>query len=120
MRYLAELPWAPDAILANRELRWQATGEGQLTVSAAIGAVEGAVTFHLDESGLPYRVEGMRPRQEGAVFREREWRGEFSEFSAIEGRVIPHAARVSWHVKGRQVEVWRGRITQWSAGVPIR
>ena len=40
MRYLAEMPWAPDAILANSELQWEAQGEGRLAVSATIESSE--------------------------------------------------------------------------------
>ena len=34
MRYLAELAWAPDAILLNAGLRWREDGPDKLAVSA--------------------------------------------------------------------------------------
>ncbi|MDP1908890.1 MAG: hypothetical protein Q8K85_11365, partial [Hyphomicrobium sp.] len=37
MRYLAEIAWAPDAILHNTELNWRSEGPGALVVSAGVG-----------------------------------------------------------------------------------
>jgi hypothetical protein len=37
MRYLAELAWAPDAILLNAGLRWREDGPDKLAVSAGSG-----------------------------------------------------------------------------------
>jgi len=120
MRYLAELPWAPDAILANSELQWEAQGEGRLAVSAKIDTIRATVIFHLDETGLPVRVEGRRPRQEGGVFHEREWHGEFGDFRTIEGRLVPHVGRVSWRIEAERVDVWHGRLVAWSISGPKR
>jgi hypothetical protein len=63
MRYLAELAWAPDAILLNTALRWREEGLDMLAVSA--GSVETAseVLLSLDSEG---RIAGAfapdRPR----------------------------------------------------------
>lgn len=51
MRYLAELPLAPDAILHNRELRWREVSPGRLAVSAGSGDTAGEVHLSLDGDG---------------------------------------------------------------------
>jgi hypothetical protein len=119
MRYLAELPWAPDAILSNDQLGWTELDSGKLRVTAACGNVEAAVTFALDGSGLISRVEAEdRPRQEGADMRERAWRGAFTDYRRVDGRSVPHAAEVGWIVDGARFSVWSGRLESWQVVHP--
>lgn len=63
MRYLAELAWAPDAILFNVTLRWREDGPDRLSVSAGVGETAAEVTLSLDGEG---RIAGSfapdRPR----------------------------------------------------------
>jgi hypothetical protein len=114
MRYLAELPWAPDAILSNDQLGWTELESGKLRVTAACERVEGAVTFTLGGNGLVSRVEAEdRPRQEGADMRERAWRGAFTDYRQVDGRSVPHAAEVGWIVDGASFSVFRGRLESW-------
>lgn len=113
MRYLAEIAWAPDAMLTNPHLHWQAVDEAHLQVSASIGAVAGSITIGLDPAGLPQRISGWRPAQEGRGFTEREWHGEFTDWREVDGRRIPHAGRVWWVLDAEPVEVWRGAISTW-------
>jgi hypothetical protein len=43
MRYLAELAWAPDAMLANKSLIWNVRGPGKIVVGAGHGEARGEV-----------------------------------------------------------------------------
>jgi hypothetical protein len=56
MRYLAELPWAPDAILLNPMLAWTVVDGRTFRVSAGQGQARGEVELQLDESGRIARV----------------------------------------------------------------
>lgn len=80
MRYLAELPWAPDAILLNRALQWREDGPDGLVVSAGAGERAVEVVFSLDAEG---RVAGAfapnRPRSATAPILPTPWRGRFSD-----------------------------------------
>jgi hypothetical protein len=113
MRYLAELPWAPDALLGNPSLRWTVPANGRLGVEASAGKVTGRVLFTLSEDGLPVRVEGTRPRDEGGSFVSREWWGTFGDYRPVADRHVPFAAEVGWVVEGERFPVWRGRLTRW-------
>jgi hypothetical protein len=115
MRYLAELPWAPDAILMNSELRWSELPGGRLRVSTTMAGIDAAMLFMLDADGLVSTVDAPdRPRQEGSAMRERPWRGTFSHYRRASGRIIPHSAEVAWEVDGTRFPVWRGRLEAWS------
>ncbi len=111
MRYLAELPWAPDAVLSNGDLRWQVLQAGRWQVSAPNGA---AVTFTVRDGDLVKIQAAARPATDPsgqpATY---DWEGRFSDFQTVAGRRIPLAGEVGYIREGRYVPYFRGRITKY-------
>lgn len=113
MRYLAELPWAPDAILSNTLLDWK-VADRRLTVSTACGAGQCTVTFSLDDRKRIVSVSAVdRPRMEEGRFAERPWQGHFADYRRHYGRLLPFKAEVGWVLNGTLTTVWQGAITGW-------
>ena len=114
MRYLAEIAWAPDAILHNAELRWRTDGPDTLAVSAGIGETASEVILSLDNEG---RIAGGyapdRPRSVTAPFLPTPWRGRFSDYRHHNGQWLPFAGEVAWEIDGREVIYWQGQIESW-------
>ncbi|MBV8738743.1 MAG: hypothetical protein JO007_16080 [Alphaproteobacteria bacterium] len=97
VRYLAELAWAPDAILHNSSLAWSVIDGRTLRVSAAEKAARGEVEFRLDQKGLISTVFARdRPRKEGKSFVERPWCGRFYDYRQHQDRWLPFAGEVGW------------------------
>jgi hypothetical protein len=114
LRYLAELPWAPDALLANRSLRWRIVDNGVFAVSSGMNSAAGEVQLRVGMEGLITSMSALRPRAEGDNMVDRPWRGRFSDYRWHQGRLIPFQGEVGWVVNGREFTVWRGGITEWS------
>jgi hypothetical protein len=114
MRYLAELPWAPDAILLNTALRWRVDGPDTFAVSAGAGATASEIMLSLDSDG---RITGAyapaRPRSVTAPFLPTPWRGRFSDYRLHETRWIPFAGEVAWEIDGKHQVYWQGQIESW-------
>ncbi len=114
MRYLAELAWAPDAILLNPKLRWRVDGTEQLMVAAGSGDATSEVILNLDNEG---RIAGAfapdRPRSVTAPILPTPWRGRFSDYRQHNGFSIPFAGEVAWEIDGRQEVYWQGRVETW-------
>jgi hypothetical protein len=114
MRYLAELPWAPDAILLNAELRWREDGPDKLAVSAGSGETAAEVVLSLDSQG---RIAGAfapdRPRSAKAPFLPTPWRGRFTDYRRHNDMWIPFAGEVGWQIDGKEDLYWQGRIEHW-------
>lgn len=92
LRYLAELPWNPDAILGNQTLDWTVVSPEKIKVATGVGAERGEVTFDLDERGLVTRVSApsrLYAVKGGAT--TRPWHGRFWDYEYVEGRLIPAA-----------------------------
>jgi len=115
MRYLAELPWAPAAILLNTELRWREAGQDALAVSAGAGETLTEVVLDLDSDG---RIVGAfapdRPRSVGKAYLPTPWRGQFTDYRLHEGRWIPFAGEVAWEIDGKPEVDWQGTIKTWA------
>ena len=110
MRYLAEVAWAPDAILANRDLRWCDHGPRSLTVSAG----NASVMLTLDEDGLIAQTFAPdRPRSTPNGMIPTPWRGKFWDYRQIGDRMIPHSASVSWTVDGDEQLYGEFKLTEW-------
>lgn len=114
MRYLAEIAWAPDALLLNTTLRWRADGSDRLVVGAGAGASACEVTLGLDADGrIVSAFAPDRPRSEGSRFLPTPWRGRFSDYRFHAGRWIPFSGEVGWEIDGALVTYWQGHLTQW-------
>ena len=113
MRYLAELAWAPDAILLNTALRWREDPD-QLAVSAGSGETAAKVILSLDSEG---RIGGTfapdRPHSASAPILPTPWRGRFSDYRHHDNMWLPFAGEVAWKIDGKDQVYWHGRIVSW-------
>lgn len=116
MRYLAELAWAPDAILHNRALRWRVDRPDQFLVSAGRGAAAAEVMLNLDGDG---RIVGAfapdRPRALESGFAPTPWRCRLFDYRRHQDRWLPFAGEVAWLIGDNETPYWQGRLTGWRA-----
>lgn len=116
MRYLAELPWAPGAILHNTALRWREAGSN-LIVAAGAGAASAEVTLSLTPEG---RIAGAyapdRGALHGAISVPTPWRGAFDDYRLHDGVWLPFAGEVSWGGPDGEWVYWQGRVADWTRG----
>lgn len=112
-RYLAELPWAPDAILGNPDLSWRVTGADTVEVRMKAAAGTARVTFRFDGDGDIVGVEAKgRPARdiEGRIARL-DWRGKFWDYRQIGPRRLPAQAEVGYVYPSGYEAYFRGEIT---------
>lgn len=118
IRYLAELPLAPDAILHNGDLDWREIDAFTIAVTSGSGDTACEVVLGL---GPDRRIISAfcanRATSTAPPFAPMPWRGVFSEYHQVNGRWIPSAAQVAWVIDGRDEGYWQGRIQDWE---PLR
>ena len=85
-RYLAELAWAPQAILANPALEWAEVDDSTVEVATLVGADRIGVRLIFDEAGELVQTVAQRPRveAENAITR---WVGEYRDYRDFGGVV---------------------------------
>ncbi|MFN0113931.1 MAG: DUF6544 family protein [Paracoccaceae bacterium] len=97
-RYLAELPWTPDAILGNPALAWRMVGPRSAEVSLAAGAGRAAVRFDFDAAGdiVGMSATGRPARDRKGGTTRMDWRGTFSDYAQIGPRRLPSQGEVGY------------------------
>jgi uncharacterized protein DUF6544 len=110
LRYLAELPWVPHALVRNCELEWTRADESTVEVATQVGGSRAAVTFELDGAGDIVRASALRRRQEGKSWVETPWGGNYRAYEVLDGIRLPTEADVYWEHEGERFVYWRGRV----------
>jgi hypothetical protein len=109
-RYLAEIAWVPQAILANPELEWQELDDRTAEVAIRVAGERIAVRLIFDEGGEIAQTVAERPRIEGGNEVTR-WIGEYSDYQQVVGVRLPTRGEVRWELPTGPFTYWRGRIT---------
>lgn len=109
LRYLAELPWAPHAMLWNPHLTWTKRSDRLAEVATEVAGASRRVSFTFGPDGDIVRVfTGARPRDGDAP---RAWSGTFGEYATFSGVRIPTFAEVRWELPAGPFPYWRGYVT---------
>ncbi|MCB2114884.1 MAG: hypothetical protein KDE00_00930 [Rhodobacteraceae bacterium] len=98
MRYLAELPWAPDAMLGNRDIHWRQIDAEHVEARIETAGGPARVVFRFSAEGDIVAVAAQaRPAtdEKGRPVRY-DWRGRFSGYHTLGGRRIPTEAEVGY------------------------
>lgn len=97
MRYLAELPWCPDAILKNCSLRWVELADDEVEASADSFGRVASVRFRFNDDGdIVEVVADKRGAVESGKTVMRPWRGVFSDYQMLGDRRVPAKAEVGY------------------------
>lgn len=113
MRYLAELPWAPDAMLLNPDLRWTAGAGGTADAVLDTTGGEARVTFRFDAAGDITAVEARgRPATgpDGKPARL-DWRASFGTHAGVGSRRLPITAEAGYVYPTGYEAYFRCRLT---------
>lgn len=112
LRYLAELPWVPHAMLANRELEWHEFDGRTVEVATTARSRRAGVKLEFDADGdiVGSRTDA-RPRKEGTEVVRRAWAGTFADYESVNGVRIPTRAEVRWELSAGPFVYWRGAVT---------
>jgi hypothetical protein len=111
MRYLAELPWVPQAMGSNPSLSWRELEDGAVEVSALVGGRPVSVHLSLDDAGLIRGASGIRPRLVGKTAIDTPFAGTFGDYVELGGIRVPSSGEVSWGLPEGPFTYWRGEVT---------
>lgn len=116
MRYLAEIAWAPDAILCNTGLRWREETPDSLAVSAGTGERAAEVVLGLDSDGRIASAFALdRPRSATAPILPTPWFGRFFDYRLHGAIWLPFSGEVAWQINAKREAYWQGQIEGWEA-----
>ncbi|RJX20783.1 MAG: hypothetical protein C4575_05505 [Desulforudis sp.] len=112
MRFLAEAPWYPTALLPSQGVRWEAIDDSSARATLTDGDVSVSIKFHFDEGGLITTARSeSRYRAVDGVLQPTPWQGRFSAYANRAGMRIPLEGEVEWVLPDGPFPYWRGSIT---------
>lgn len=113
MRFLAEAPWYPTALLPSQGVLWEAVDGNSARATLRDGEQAVSLLFRFDENGLiaSARAEA-RGRSVGGSVVPTPWEGRWSRYEMRDGMRIPVEGEVAWQLPEGPKPYWRGHITR--------
>ena len=113
MRYLAESPWYPTALLPSQGVHWEAVDADSAYATMVDGQLTLRLLFRFDGAGLisAFRAESRGALIGGAMVHA-PWEGRFADYRRHGGMLVPFSGEVAWlRPEGRKT-YFKGTVTQ--------
>lgn len=110
LRYLAESPWLPTALLPGERLSWTAIDASHARATLRDGETEVSAVFEFTPAGDIAGVTADRAMSVDGGFVIVPWHGRFWQHGVRDGMRIPLRGEVSWLLDGAWRPYWRGEI----------
>jgi hypothetical protein len=97
MRWFAEVPWYPTALLPSQGVRWQAVDDHSATATMVDGPISLTLLFRFNDAGLigSFRAEA-RGGMVGKTMVMAPWEGIWSNYQTRDGVLVPLTGEVAW------------------------
>jgi hypothetical protein len=97
MRWFAEVPWYPTALLPSQGVRWEAVDDRSANATVVDGPLSLTLLFRFDEAGLiaSFRAEA-RGGMVGGQMVMAPWEGSWSDYRLRDGVLVPSTGEVAW------------------------
>jgi len=97
MRYFAEAPWYPTALLPSQGVRWDAVDSASANATLTDGGVTLTLLFRFNEAGL---IEAVQAKERGAMVGQGmimlPWEGRWSDYQVSDGMTVPTRGEAAW------------------------
>lgn len=112
VRYLAEAPWYPTALLPSQGVRWEAIDEHSARAAISDDDVTVSLEFRFDPAtGLVDEVfTPARGRTVSGEVVPTPWRGLSWDYRREHGVLVPHQGEVAWMLPEGLLPYWRGTV----------
>jgi hypothetical protein len=110
LRFFAEMPWYPTALLPSQGVRWEAIDDTSARATLTDGATTVSLVFQFNAEGA---IATMR-----AEARDRDaltampWNGRFWEYAVRNGMLIPLEGEVGWEYPEGTRLYYKGKVTE--------
>jgi hypothetical protein len=110
LRFFAEMPWYPTALLPSQGVRWEAIDNTSARATVTDGATTVSLVFRFNAEGT---IETMRAE---ARYRDKltamPWSGRFWNCSTCNGMLIPLEGEVGWEYPDGIRLYYKGKVTE--------
>jgi len=112
LRYLAEGPWLPTALLPSAGVRWTPLDDHSALATLEDGGVRAQIRFTFGPGGeITDAFAQARGREVDGEFVPTPWQGHFGDYEERGGMRVPLEGAVQWLLPEGPLPYWRGRVT---------
>jgi len=108
MRWLAEAPWYPTALLPSDRLHWEARDSNSAQLLFSDAGINISATVYFNEKGEIVRFVADRYRDSSLE----KWSGYYRQYEENDGVKIPTEVEVVWHLESGEFSYARFIITE--------
>jgi hypothetical protein len=112
MRFFAETPWYPTALLPSQGVQWAAVDGSSANATIMDGATTLTLLFHFNDAGL---IESVRAQARGGMVGKemlmRPWECGLSDYQLQDGMLIPMAGEAAWVQPEGRKTYFKGAVT---------
>jgi hypothetical protein len=110
LRFFAEMPWYPTALLPSQGVRWEAIDETSARATLTDGPTTVSLVFKFNAEGA---IETMRAEARNRdALTTMPWNGRFWEYAVRSGMLIPLAGEVGWEYPEGTRLYYKGKVTE--------
>jgi hypothetical protein len=110
LRFFAEMPWYPTALLPSQGVRWEAIDNRSARATLSDAQTTVSLVFRFNAEGT---IETMRAE---ARYRDKlsamPWSGRFWDYSTRNGMLIPLQGEVGWEYPDGLRLYYKGKVTE--------
>ncbi len=111
LRYLAETPWYPTALLPGQGVRWEAIDEAHALAILEDGETSVSLLFEFGPDGLVHSVRAdERYREVDGMIVATPWLGRHWNYEWRDGVLVPLEGEVAWLLPDGPRPYWRGTV----------
>jgi hypothetical protein len=111
LRFLAETPWYPTALMPSQGVRWVAGSGRAALATLADGHVRATLQFRFGADGMVESVLAeARGRTVGKTTVPTPWEGRWSKWEQRGAFLVPTEGEVAWLLPEGRRPYWRGRL----------
>lgn len=113
MRFLAEAPLYPTALLPSQGVLWAAVDARHADATLTDGSVAVTLRFTFGDAGMVEAVRAeARGRRVGRTLQMTRWEGRWKDWAIRDGMRVPLAGEGAWLLLDGRRTYWRGRLSQ--------
>lgn len=111
VRYLAEAPLVPTALLPSAGVVWTAVDDSTARATISDAGITVAVTVQFAASGEITGIAADRYRDVNGVGVLTPFRGRWSSYRRVDGMMVPTAGEAGWLLPEGTHDFWRAELT---------
>jgi len=113
MRFAAETPWYPTALLPSQGMRWEAVDDRSAKGTLTDGSIDVTLLFSFNGDNLIESVRAdARGRTVGADVIPTPWEARVWNYVERSGMLVPLDGEVAWLLPEGRKPYWRGHIEE--------